>query len=86
MGKTRNVSVFSSFLQQAPTHLNRQGMMNTADGERPTEEAAERRQEPTVIGPTEARQGEIILGRRGRILWIAVFVVIVLIVIASAIW
>lgn len=35
---------------------------------------------------TEARQGEIILGKRGRWIWIGAFAVIALLILISAFW
>jgi hypothetical protein len=52
----------------------RQGMRNGDD----------RRDGRIVKSATEARQGEIILGKRGIWIWIAVFVVIVAVAILAA--
>ena len=41
----------------------------------------DRREERIVKSATEARQGEIILGKRGIWIWIAVFVVLVVLAI-----
>jgi hypothetical protein len=42
--------------------------------------------EQTVLSATEARQGEIILGRYGRWIWIGSFGVIVLLVLVLGFW
>ena len=42
--------------------------------------------ERTVLSATEARQGEIILGKYGRWIWIASFVAIVLLILVLSSW
>jgi hypothetical protein len=42
--------------------------------------------EQTVLSATEARQGEIILGKYGRWIWIGSFAVIVLLVLVLGFW
>lgn len=37
---------------------------------------------PPVLGPTEARQGQIILGSTGRRIWLGVFVLLIVAVLA----
>lgn len=48
-----------------------------------SEDNADERRRPkrgAELTSTEARQGEIVLGRFGRVLWIAVFVVLIVVV------
>jgi hypothetical protein len=42
--------------------------------------------ERTVLSAEEARQGEIILGKYGRWIWIGSFALIVLVVVAISFW
>jgi hypothetical protein len=42
--------------------------------------------ERIVLTATEARAGEIVLGRRGRWIWAGSFVLMVLLVVALALW
>jgi hypothetical protein len=42
--------------------------------------------ERTVLSAEEARQGEIILGKYGRWIWIGSFALIVLVVLAISFW
>lgn len=48
-------------------------------------QAAEKRG-PIARTPTEARQGEIILGRTGRWIWIGSFVLILVIAVVLGFW
>jgi hypothetical protein len=43
------------------------------------------RREPVVKSGQDARQGEIILGRRGRWIWIGTFVLIVILILVFGI-
>lgn len=49
---------------------------------RPTDQPPER----TVLSAEEARQGEIILGKYGRWIWIGSFALIVLLVLVLGFW
>lgn len=42
--------------------------------------------EQIVRSATEARQGEIILGKRGRIIWIGSFVLMALLILVLGLW
>ena len=55
-------------------------------GDRETIRSDDRGSERIVRTATEARQGEIILGRRGRWIWIGSFALLVILLLASVLW
>jgi hypothetical protein len=57
-------------------------MANEREGGRPEHRGSER----IVLTATEARQGEIILGRVGRWIWIGSFVFLMILALAFAMW
>ena len=62
-------------------------MAEQESGSRPRDRADDQSPDGRIVRTaTEARQGEIILGRRGIWIWIASFVAIILLLLGTAFW